>query len=134
VGDAAGQLAEGAQPFVLHDGVLRLAKFVVGPLQLSVQARLMRGQSDVRAERPQKLAFADAESIGPDPGRDENAKQIPLDNHGHDGGGAHLNFGQLFEQRRLGFAMSGSYSSSPFAHASKPVSASGSAISSRATW
>ena len=103
VGDAAGQLADGAQPFVLHDGVLRLAKFVVGSLQLSVQARLMRGQSDVRAECPQKLALADAESIGPGPGRDENAKQIPLDNHRHNGGGAHLDFGQLFEQRRLGF-------------------------------
>ena len=104
VGDAAGQLADSAQPFVLHDGVLRLAKFVVGSLQLSVQARLMRGQSDVRAECPHKLALADAETINPDPRRDENAKQISLDNHGHDGSRAHLDFGQLPDQRGHGFA------------------------------
>src|SRR5438876_404626 len=41
VGDAAGQLAEGAEPFVLHDRLLRLAKFVVGALQLGVQTRLI---------------------------------------------------------------------------------------------
>ena len=33
VGDAAGHLAEGAEAFLLHDGLLRLAQIVVGLLQ-----------------------------------------------------------------------------------------------------
>ena len=86
MGDAAGQLPDGAQPFVLHDGALRPANFVVRALQLRVQPRLMRRQSDMLTERPQKLAFADAESVGSGAGGNEDAEEFFLDHHGHDDG------------------------------------------------
>ena len=77
--DAAGHLAERAQAFLLHDGLLRLAQIVVGLLQGRVELRLMRGQRDVLAQLPQKFAFAAAESCPRCvPGGDQNAEDLAL--------------------------------------------------------
>ena len=49
VGNSAGHLAECTQSFLLHHGLLGLAKIVVGDLQRVIQVRLMRSQRHVLA-------------------------------------------------------------------------------------
>ena len=46
--DAAGHLAESAQTLLLHDRMLGLAKFVVGLLQVGMQARLVEQAAALR--------------------------------------------------------------------------------------
>src|SRR5882724_2435628 len=58
--DAARHLPERTQAFVLHDGLLSLAQFVVSRLEGTIELRLMRGERDVLAQLPQEFAFAAA--------------------------------------------------------------------------
>ena len=87
---------------MLHDGLLSLAEFVIGALQLRVQPGLMRGHRDVFAEGAQEFAFADAESVGPEAGGDEDANKILLHHHGNDHGRTHFGSGQSLEQGGFG--------------------------------
>ncbi len=54
----------GAQPLLLHDGVLTLPQVVIRLLQGAVQAGLMACQCDVLAELLQELALPAAEGLG----------------------------------------------------------------------
>ena len=47
--NAAGHLAQRAQPFLLHHGLLRLAQVVVSLMQGLIKLGLMRGQRDMLA-------------------------------------------------------------------------------------
>src|SRR5947207_1296967 len=71
--NAAGALAEGARLLLLHDGLLRLADFVVGALQLGVELGLVSGQGDVFAQGLEETAFAGGKPIGFGPSDNQDA-------------------------------------------------------------
>src|SRR4029079_15775241 len=76
VGDAAGHLPQRAQAFLLHHGLLRLAKVVVGLLERGVNLRLMGGEGDVFTELAQKFAVATRKTVGLPARRDQNSKDF----------------------------------------------------------
>ena len=79
VGDAAGHLAQGAQPILLHHRLLRLAQVVIGALQGAVELGLMGRQRHVLAELQQELVVGAAEGVGVHSGGDEAAEHLVLE-------------------------------------------------------
>ena len=77
--DAAGDLAERAQPLLLHHGLLGLAQILVGALQRFVEPRLVRGQRHVAGELPQEFAVVAAERVDAPLGDEHDAEHFALD-------------------------------------------------------
>ena len=78
MGDAAGHLSECAQPFVLHDGLLGLAQFLVGGFEFGIEPGLVACQRHVLAEGLEELPFARAEPRWGSACHQEEAPELPL--------------------------------------------------------
>ena len=63
VRDAAGNLSQRAQAFLLHHRLLGLAQVLVGSLKGVIEPRLVRGQCHVAGQLPQEFAVVGAEGI-----------------------------------------------------------------------
>ena len=105
MGDAAGHLAERAQPLLLHDCALAHLQVVVGLLERVVQLRLVGGERNVIAQLPQELAFCAAERVGRVPRDHQYAKHTTalLDHQRHDYHRAQTSFREALREREANF-------------------------------
>ena len=82
VGDARGQLPHCGHALLLHDGLLALLQFVVGGLEVRVQAGVVRRQRNVLTQVSQEFDFGLVECAGGSPSHNQDAEDLVLDGKG----------------------------------------------------